>query len=164
MKKKICIMLSFVLLFIMAGCGSEGAGNGAESTLPQTDGQIEKSLEQEGSGTENQKTSESVSEPEQESDMETKILVVYFSATGTTKPLAEYAAEILIADLYEIVPEDLYTEEDLVYYTNGRADQEQNDSSARPAISGGVENMERYDTIILGYPKMEYGFDCVLCV
>ncbi|MDE6975340.1 MAG: hypothetical protein K2P38_19960 [Lachnospiraceae bacterium] len=83
--------------------------------------------------------------------METKILVVYFSATGTTKPLAEYAAEILNADLYEIVPEDPYTEEDLAYYTNGRADQEQNDSSARPAISGGVENMERYDTIILGY-------------
>lgn len=152
MKKKICIMLSFVLLFITAGCGSEGAVNGAESTLPQTDGQIEKSLEQEGSGTENQKSSESVSEPEQESDMETKILVVYFSATGTTKPLAEYAAEILNADLYEIVPEDPYTEEDLAYYTNGRADQEQNDYSARPAISGGVENMERYDTIILGYP------------
>lgn len=72
--------------------------------------------------------------------METKTLVVYFSATGTTKPLAEYAAEILNADLYEIVPEDPYTEEDLAYYTNGRADQEQNDSSARPAISGGVEN------------------------
>lgn len=154
MKKKICIMLSFLLLFIMAGCGSEGAGNGSESTLPQTDGQIEQSSddEQRGSGTENQQSSEVVSEPEQEPDMETKILVVYFSATGTTKPLAEYTAEILNADLYEIVSEDPYTEEDLAYYTNGRADQEQNDSSARPAISGGVENMERYDTIILGYP------------
>lgn len=84
--------------------------------------------------------------------METKTLVVYFSATGTTKPLAEYAAEILNADLYEIVPEDPYTEEDLAYYTNGRADQEQNDSSARPVISGGVENMAEYDTILLGYP------------
>jgi flavodoxin len=66
--------------------------------------------------------------------------------------LAENAAEILNANLYEIVPEDPYTEEDLAYYTNGRADQEQNDASARPAISGGVENMEKYDTIILGYP------------
>ena len=96
--------------------------------------------------------------------METKTLVVYFSATGTTKLLAEYAAEILNADLYEIVPETLYTEEDLAYYTNGRADQEQNDSSARPAISGSVENMENYDTIILGYPNMEQGFESVLCV
>lgn len=84
--------------------------------------------------------------------METKTLVVYFSATGTTKPLAEYVAEILNADLYEIVPEDPYTEENLAYYTNGRADQEQNDASARPAISGGVENMAEYDTILLGYP------------
>lgn len=129
MKKKMCIMLSFLLLFIMAGCGSEEVGNGAESTLPQTDGQIEQSSddEQGGSGTENQQSSEVVSGPEQELDMETKTLVVYFSATGTTKPLAEYAAEILNADLYEIVPEDPYTEEDLAYYTNGRADQEQND-------------------------------------
>ncbi len=84
--------------------------------------------------------------------METKTLVVYFSATGTTKLLAEYAAEILNADLYELVPENPYTEADLAYYTNSRADQEQNDSSARPAISGSVENMEKYDTIILGYP------------
>lgn len=154
MKKKVCIILSFLLLFIVAGCGSKGDGNGAESTLPQTDGQIEQSSDdkQGGSGTENQQSSEVVSEPEQEPDMETKILVVYFSATGTTKPLAEYAAEILNADLYEIVPENPYTEEDLAYYTNGRADQEQNDSSARPAISGSVENMEGYDTIILGYP------------
>lgn len=154
MKNRICIMLSFLLLFILTGCGNNGAVNGAESTLLQTDGQTEQSkdYEQEGSGTEMRESSEAVSEPEQESDMETKTLVVYFSATGTTKPLAEYAAEILNADLYEIVPEDPYTEEDLAYYTNGRADQEQNDASARPAISGGVENMEEYDTILLGYP------------
>ncbi len=154
MKKKICIMLSFLLLFIMAGCGSENAGNKMKGSLPQTDGQTEQSMnyEQKGSGTENTASSETVSEPEQEPDMETKTLVVYFSATGTTKLLAEYAAEILNADLYELVPENPYTEADLAYYTNSRADQEQNDSSARPAISGSVENMEKYDTIILGYP------------
>lgn len=74
------------------------------------------------------------------------------SATGTTKPLAEYAAEILGADIYEIIAEEPYTEADLAYYTGGRADQEQNDSNARPAISGSVENMDSYDTILLGYP------------
>ncbi|MEY8390498.1 flavodoxin [Lachnospiraceae bacterium 45-W7] len=154
MKKKICIVLSLLLLFIMAGCGNAGAGNGTGSAPSQTDEQTEQltDYEQEGSETENQGSEEIVLEPEQEPDMETKILVVYFSATGTTKPLAEYAAEILNADLYEIVPEDPYTEADLAYYTNGRADREQNDSSARPAISGGVENIEEYDTIILGYP------------
>ena len=81
-----------------------------------------------------------------------KVLVAYFSATNTTRPLAEYAADILNADLYEIVPEAPYTDADLAYYTNSRTDREQNDSSARPAISGGVENMADYDVIFLGYP------------
>lgn len=87
-----------------------------------------------------------------ETDTSKDILVVYFSATGTTKSLAKYAADILNADLYEIVPDNPYTEDDLAYYTNGRADREQNDPTARPAISGKVENMEQYDTILLGYP------------
>ena len=81
-----------------------------------------------------------------------KILVVYFSSTGTTKQLSEYAKDILNADIYEIVPEIPYTEADLAYYTGGRADKEQNDSTARPSISGSVQNMEQYDTVLLGYP------------
>lgn len=85
-------------------------------------------------------------------DVSTKTLVVYFSCTGTTELVAEYITEILGADSYQIVPEDPYTEADLAYYTDGRADQEQNDPDVRPAISGGVENMDEYDTIILGYP------------
>ena len=87
-----------------------------------------------------------------ESERTGKALVAYFSATGTTKALAETAADILNADLYEIVPADPYTDEDLAYYTGGRADREQNDPSARPAISGTVENMEQYDTVLIGYP------------
>lgn len=89
---------------------------------------------------------------EREADVKPKILVTYFSCTGTTRSAAEYTAEILGADLYEIVPENPYTETDLAYYTNGRADQEQNDPDARPAISGNVENMKEYNIIILGYP------------
>ncbi len=67
-------------------------------------------------------------------------------------PLAEYAADILGADLYEIVPQEPYTEADLAYYTDCRADREQEDDAARPAINGGVENMGQYDTVLLGYP------------
>ena len=93
-----------------------------------------------------------VSLPEEEMSMSSNILVAYFSCTGNTAPLAEYAAEQLHADLYEIIPEEPYTEEDLAYYTDCRADREQNDPSARPAISGSVENMEQYDTVLIGYP------------
>ena len=50
------------------------------------------------------------------------------------------------------MPEEPYTEADLAYYTGGRADQEQDDPSSRPAITGGVEDMGQYDTVLLGYP------------
>ena len=87
-----------------------------------------------------------------EGDNLNKILVAYFSATGTTKLLAEYAADILNADIYEIVPQNPYTDDDLAYYTGGRADQEQNDPTARPTISGFVKDMSQYDTVLIGYP------------
>ena len=87
-----------------------------------------------------------------QSTEEDKILVAYFSCTGTTERVAQYVSEVLEADLYEIMPEDPYTEADIAYYTGGRADQEQNDPSARPAISGEVVDMEQYNTVFIGYP------------
>ena len=138
MRRIVSLLLSFMMIFALAACGQSAASEKQEEIQPDTETETE--------------LSETVSTEEQEADVSTKTLVVYFSCTGTTKPLAEYAAEILGADLYEIVPENPYTETDLAYYTNGRADQEQNDPSARPGISGGVENMDAYDTIILGYP------------
>ncbi|MBD5150539.1 MAG: hypothetical protein HDT18_09300 [Oscillibacter sp.] len=82
-----------------------------------------------------------------------KVLVVYFSATNTTKPLAEYIADGLDADLYEIVPETPYTSADLNYgNSSSRTSVEMNDSNARPAISGNVSNMEQYDIVFIGYP------------
>ena len=81
------------------------------------------------------------------------MLVAYFSATNTTKPLAEYIADGLDADLYEIVPETPYTSADLNYgNSSSRTSVEMNDSNARPAISGNVNNMEQYDIVFIGYP------------
>jgi flavodoxin len=80
-------------------------------------------------------------------------LVAYFSATGNTASVATTLQSILDADLYEIVPEEAYTEADLNYNTDDcRANQEQNDPNARPAISGTLENPENYEVIFLGYP------------
>lgn len=82
-----------------------------------------------------------------------KILVAYFSATGHTKPLAEYVAQALDADLYEITPETLYTSADLNYSDSStRATREQNDSTARPAIAGELPDLAAYSTVILGHP------------
>lgn len=80
------------------------------------------------------------------------ILVAYFSCTNTTEAIAKHIQAETKGTLYEILPQVPYTADDLKYYTGGRADKEQADPSARPAISGGVENMEKYDTVFIGYP------------
>lgn len=82
-----------------------------------------------------------------------KILVAYFSCTGSTKGIAEKIAAAAGADLHEITPEVPYTSADLNYNDgSSRANMEQNDSSARPGILGSVEDIDQYETIFLGYP------------
>ncbi|MDE6407994.1 MAG: aldo/keto reductase [Anaeroplasmataceae bacterium] len=85
-------------------------------------------------------------------DSTSSILIAYFSCTNTTKSIASLIAEETKGVLYEITPKIPYTEEDLKYYTNGRADQEQADSSIRPEINGSIENISTYETLFLGYP------------
>ena len=81
------------------------------------------------------------------------VLIAYFSNTNQTENIANLLQSILNADLYKITPETPYTSADLNYNNDScRANQEQNDNSARPAISGSVENMAQYDTVFLGYP------------
>lgn len=80
------------------------------------------------------------------------ILIAYFSCTNTTKAIAKHIETETKGTLYSIEPEVPYTADDLKYYTNGRADQEQKDPSIRPAIIGEVKNMDSYDVIFLGYP------------
>lgn len=82
-----------------------------------------------------------------------RVLVAYFSATGTTEGVAEHIANGLNADIYEIIPEEPYTDADLNYNdNNSRSTIEMNDPTSRPAISGSVENMEQYDIVFIGYP------------
>ena len=93
--------------------------------------------------------------PETASDAETaqsKTLVVYFSATGTTKGLAEKFAAAADADLIELVPQEPYTSADLDYNGDCRANREQNDDTARPAIANKIEGFESYDTVMIGHP------------
>ena len=92
------------------------------------------------------------------SDTGSKVLIAYFSATNNTENIANHIKTVLEndnidADIYEIVPQEPYTSEDLNYSNNScRANREQNDDSARPAISGTVSDMSKYDAVFLGYP------------
>lgn len=89
-------------------------------------------------------------QPEPESP---KVLVAYFSATNTTKGVANHIADALNADLHEITPAIPYTSADLNYNnSSSRSSIEMNDPNSRPAISGSVNNMNQYDIVFIGYP------------
>ena len=135
MKKLMTIFLSVCMMLTLTACGS------TEGTT---------SSQQAQSGAAEKPTSEGAV---QKTDGNGKILVAYFSCTGNTKALAKNAADVLKADLYEIVPENKYTSEDLNYNNEStRATVEQKDNGARPAINGNVASFEKYDTIVIAYP------------
>lgn len=130
-----------------SGQESKGESNQAEGSEQESEGESSQEENQPAEGQENQ------SEENEMMEESRNVLVVYFSATGTTKALAEYAADALGADLYEIVPEEPYTSDDLNYNDgSSRTSVEMNDLESRPAISGSVEDMGQYTTVFLGYP------------
>lgn len=82
-----------------------------------------------------------------------KTLVAYFSATGTTKRVAEKIAELAQADIYEIVPVNPYSSADLDWHdNNSRTTKEMDDQNVRPEIASNDIVVSNYDTIYLGYP------------
>ena len=86
-----------------------------------------------------------------------KTLVVYFSATGTTKAAAQRLAKEFNADLYEITPEVPYTDADLNWRDkNSRSTLEMKDKSSRPAIKGHCDNIAEYDVVWIGFPVWWY--------
>jgi len=86
-----------------------------------------------------------------------KTLIVYFSATGTTKAAAQKLAKEFNADLYEITPEQPYTAADLDWRDKtSRSTIEMNDKTSRPAIKGRCENIAQYDTVWIGFPVWWY--------
>ncbi len=86
-----------------------------------------------------------------------KALIAYFSAEGNTGKLAERMAAVSGADLFEIVPEKIYTREDLDWRNkNSRSSLEMNDLDARPKIAGKVVDMDQYDTVFVGFPIWWY--------
>lgn len=83
----------------------------------------------------------------------TDVLVAYFSATGNTKSVAEKLANVMNADLFEIVPEQLYTSEDLNWQNDkSRSSIEMGDKSSRPAIASKIGDISKYKIIFVGSP------------
>ena len=86
-----------------------------------------------------------------------KKLVAFFSASGTTKKVAEMIAAEAGADLYEITPKELYTRADLDWMNKkSRSSIEMNDKKIRPEIADIPVDISDYDEIILGFPIWWY--------
>ncbi len=84
---------------------------------------------------------------------EKKILVAYFSCTGTTEKVANAIAKTVNGKLYRITPATAYTSADLDWNNKtSRSSIEMSDENSRPALGGEALNLKNYDVIFLGYP------------
>ena len=100
-------------------------------------------------------TANNSEETENTSKSGNKILVVYYSAQNHTKSVAEKIAKNLNADTFEIVPEEIYSDDDLNWTnSNSRVSREHNDESLRDVKlkNTKVDNWDNYDTVLIGYP------------
>ena len=150
MKKLTALLLSVVLVLSLAACGS--ANKPASSTTqPETSAPTEQPATE---PSESSSTAPAESEPETQPETG-KTLVVYYSASGNTERVAEDIAEAAGADLFEIVPSELYTSDDL-NWTNpdSRVSREHDDESLRdvPLTTTEVPDWDSYDTVFIGYP------------
>ena len=145
MKRLTALLLSVVLVLSLAACGS--ANKPASSTTqPETSAPTEQP--------ESSSTAPAESEPKTQPETG-KTLVVYYSASGNTERVAKNIAEAAGADLFEIVPAELYTSDDL-NWTNpdSRVSREHDDESLRdvPLTTTEVSDWDSYDTVFIGYP------------
>lgn len=150
MKKLTALLLSVVLVLSLAACGS--ANKPASSTTqPETSAPTEQPATE---PSESSSTAPAESEPETQPETG-KTLVVYYSASGNTERVGKDIAEAAGADLFEIVPTEVYTNDDLDWTNpDSRVSREHDDESLRdvPLTTTEVPDWNSYDTVFIGYP------------
>ena len=136
MKKLTALLLSLALVLALTACGSTTpeAPKDETQTPAETPTQTPTAPEEPQTG---------------------KTLVVYYSASGHTRQVAQTIAEAAGADLFEVVPAEVYTSDDLNWnVADSRVNREHEDESLRdvPLTGTAVENWDSYDTVFIGYP------------
>ena len=167
MKKNISLLAAIILVIGLTACGnndgqavrdtaqtiqSEGSQK-TENTNESEKEAVQSEISEETSNTNDEIVGDISSEVTESPEENGGTLVVYFSATGTTKGVAEKIAGITGADTYEIKAAQEYTDADLNWNdSSSRSTKEQNDSSARPEIGSDAVSLDGYTTIYIGYP------------
>ena len=169
MKRILSIIMATFLLASLAACGnnSKTETNGTQTVTEEQKKPAESTAQ---TASKAAQAAETVTEapasaaekaPETEApaaetpatETHSDVLVAFFSATGTTKGVAERIASVTGGDLYEILAAEPYTSDDLNYNDSGsRSTKEQNDKNVRPEIGSEDISLEGYTTIYLGFP------------
>ena len=180
-KKIISVILAgIVAASMLAGCGSssrsqtdntesssqnEASSSSASETADATEDSENTETTESTDTSENTETptpaeTDDSSETAVADDTEStgKTLVVYYSATGTTEGVAQTIADTTGGDLFEIQPVEPYTDDDLDWTNDDSRVSREHDESLRDVdlVSTSVDNWDSYDTVFIGYPKMEY--------
>ena len=152
------LAIAFILTFTLSACGSKNATVKENNTEQSTAGAGEADKKELAGNNEPGQNSETGLADLEDDTSDTNdpgkdVLVVYFSATGITKGVAEKIANITDADIYEIVAAQEYTSDDLNYSDpDSRTSVEQNDPAVRPKIGSDEISLDGYSTIFIGYP------------
>lgn len=162
MKKLVILLLAAVLMLALSACSGTPAGSNDAAPAQDADGSFQTgdnaappaAPEDEGAQPDETPDTEPKAPSEPEGAEEgSRVLVAYFSVTNNTEGVAEKLADGLGANLYEILPQQPYTDADLNYGDpNSRSSAEMNDPAARPAIAGEMPPLEQYDMVLIGYP------------
>ena len=140
------LLLSFALLLSLTACSSR-TNTATIATARPTEAATE--------ATQAPTTATEASVPADTESTVGKALVVYYSASGNTRRVAEAIAQAAGADLFEIVPTEVYTSDDLNWTNqNSRVSREHDDESLRdvPLTTTEVPDWDSYDVVFIGYP------------
>ena len=139
------LLLAVALLLSLTACGAPSPDTSAQPQPEEPPAEAVRQSVEESAAPEEIETAPSATGKD--------VLVVVFSATGTTKGVAEKIAALEDADLYEITAAQAYTSDDLNWHDNSsRTTLEQNDKSARPEIGSDPISLAGYTTVYIGYP------------
>ncbi len=151
-KKGIIGIIAILIIAVIVGVGGYFLLNRNDKAKEKT---TNNPAINENNKVDNEKQDDKVNKDDITNSSNGKILVVYYSASGSTKKVAEEISKNLNADLFEIVPVDVYTSEDLNWTNeNARVSREHNDESLRDVKlkTTNVDDWDSYDTILIGYP------------